>query len=264
MDPAITHRTSANMNKSPIAIITGAGSGIGRAIAIRLAGLDWTVIVNDLDEGSAAETSDYIHKQGGLAVVIAADIGHPDAVKKLFARIKSDHEHSPQLLVNNAAVQTWATLEELSVENWQKTINTNLTGCFLMTKSFAKIAERGSSIINIGSGCNQLAFPALIDYTASKGGIEMLTKSTALELGPRGIRVNCIAPGAIETERTSTETNDYSGNWASLTPLQRIGTPDDIADALSLLIDDKASFITGQTLNVDGGLFSRAIWPDKY
>jgi len=92
----------------------------------------------------------------------------------------------------------------------------------------------------------------------------MFTKSSALELGPRGIRVNCIAPGAIATERTAAETDNYSDNWAELTPLRRIGTPEDVANALMLLIDDNAAFITAQTINVDGGLFSRAIWPVKY
>lgn len=252
------------MNNSPIAIITGAGGGIGRNIATRLAKHQWTVIVNDLDENKARETTENIQQEGGVADVLVADIGNSDEVHTLFSTIKANHKQPPKLLVNNAAVQTWATLEDLSVEDWQNTIGTNLTGCFLMTKSFAQIAEPGSSIINIGSGCNHLAFPTLIDYTASKGGIEMFTKSSALELGPRGIRVNCIAPGAIATERTAAETDNYSDNWAELTPLRRIGTPEDVANALMLLIDDNAAFITGQTINVDGGLFSRAIWPDKY
>ncbi|MEM7259507.1 MAG: SDR family oxidoreductase, partial [Pseudomonadota bacterium] len=117
---------------------------------------------------------------------------------------------------------------------------------------------------NIGSGCNHLAFPKLIDYAASKGGIEMLTRSTALDLGASGIRVNCIAPGAIATERTAAETDDYNDRWSALTPLGRVGTPQDVASAVLLLADEKAGFITGQTINVDGGLFSRAVWPAEY
>jgi len=252
------------MKDSPIAIVTGAAGGIGHIIANRLATLHWTVIVNDIDETSALKTAEDICKNGGNASALPGDISDKDTVSRLFSEIKNTHNRPAELLVNNAAVQTWATLDELSVEDWQRTINTNLTGCFLMTKQFAKDATHGSSIINIGSGCNHLAFPALIDYTASKGGIEMFTKSTALELGPRGIRVNCIAPGAIATERTAAETDDYNDRWAALTPLRRIGTPDDVANALLLLIDDRAGFITGQTLNVDGGLFSRAIWPESY
>ncbi len=252
------------MKNNPIAIVTGAGGGIGHVIATTLAQHHWTVIVNDIDELQAQQTTKDICHNGGSASAIAGDIGNADIVADLFAAIAKDHKHAPELLVNNAAIQTWASLDELSVDDWQKTINTNLTGCFLMTKEFAKTAATGSSIINIGSGCNHLAFPALVDYTASKGGIEMFTKSTALELGPRGIRVNCIAPGAIATKRTAAETDDYNNNWANLTPLRRIGTPHDVANTLLLLIDDKASFITGQTINVDGGLFSRAIWPANY
>lgn len=252
------------MNNTPIAIVTGAGGGIGQTIASRLANHQWTVIVNDIDEITARKTSEAIKRNGGTAFVHAGDIGNKDVVAELFSAIAKNHNSAPKLLINNAAIQTWASLEELKVDDWQKTINTNLTGCFIMTKHFAKAAPPGSSIINIGSGCNHLAFPTLIDYTASKGGIEMFTKSSALELGPQGVRVNCIAPGAIATKRTEAETDDYSSSWAALTPLRRIGTPDDVADTVLLLIDDKASFITGQTINVDGGLFSRAIWPAHY
>jgi len=147
---------------TPIAIVTGAGGGIGRTIASRLAKHRWTVIVNDLDEHKARQTSDDIRQEGGVADVIAADIGNPEAVQTLFSSIQSNHKQPPKLLVNNAAVQTWATLDNLSVDDWQNTISTNLTGCFLMTKAFAHIAEHGSSIINIGSGCNHLAFPVKV------------------------------------------------------------------------------------------------------
>ena len=144
-----------------------------------------------------------------------------------------------------------------------------------MTKHFARHfnggastteanSESTASIINIGSGCNTLAFPQLVDYSASKGGIEMLTKSAALELGPKNIRVNCIAPGAIATERTAAETGNYDKSWGELTPLKRVGNPQDVANVVSLLSDPRAGFITGQTIGVDGGLFSRAVWPSGY
>ena len=124
------------------------------------------------------------------------------------------------------------------------------------------VAEgRSGAIINIGSGCNKLAFPNLIDYGASKGGIEQFTKSAAAELGPKGIRVNCVAPGAIETDRTRLETDAYAEEWAALTPLRRIGTPEDVAEAVLFLASERAAFITGQTLAVDGGVFSQAPWP---
>ncbi len=252
------------MSQPPLAIVTGAAGGIGRSIAAELAVQQWIVVVNDIDKAAATQTAEDICKHGGEAVAISCDIGDQASVSELFCTIQHQFSRPANLLVNNAAVQTWSSIDELSIEDWQKTINTNLTGCFLMTKHFAKAATRGSSIINIGSGCNHLAFPSLVDYTASKGGIEMFTKSAALELGSRGIRVNCIAPGAIATERTAAETGNYNQSWAAITPLQRIGTPEDIANAVLLLIDAKAGFITGQTINVDGGLFSRAIWPENY
>jgi NAD(P)-dependent dehydrogenase (short-subunit alcohol dehydrogenase family) len=115
--------------------------------------------------------------------------------------------------------------------------------------------------VNIGSGCNQTAFPNLVSYTASKGGIEMLTKVAAVELAPYRIRVNCVAPGAILIERTSHETADYAGTWASLAPLGRVGQPLDVARAVAFMAGGSADYITGQTLFVDGGLFARPSWP---
>ena len=123
------------------------------------------------------------------------------------------------------------------------------------------VARGGGAIVNLGSGCNLLAFPRLVDYTASKGGIEQLTKAAALELGPFGIRVNCVAPGAIETDRTRAEVDDYADRWAPLTPLRRVGTVEDVTAAVLWLAGPQSKFVSGQTLLVDGGVFSQAVWP---
>ncbi len=252
------------MIEKPIALVTGAGGGIGQEIATTLASHQWTVVVNDLHDDTANKTSAAINRAGGDSMTLSGDIADSATVERLFSVAFNKYQRPVSLLINNAGVQTWASLDELTAEQWQRTISTNLTGCFLMTQRFAKTAPAGSSIVNIGSGCNKLAFPKLVDYSAAKGGVEMFTKSSALELGPRGIRVNCIAPGAIATERTAAETGDYNNSWAELTPLRRIGTAKDVANAVLLLADDKAGFITGQTINVDGGLFSQAIWPNSY
>jgi NAD(P)-dependent dehydrogenase (short-subunit alcohol dehydrogenase family) len=123
--------------------------------------------------------------------------------------------------------------------------------------------ERGGAgrIVNIGSGCNKSPFPNLGAYTASKGGIEMFTKVAAMELGPHRITVNCVAPGAIEIERTRHEAPDYAATWAALTPLARVGQPLDVAQAVAFFVGEEAAFITGQTLWVDGGLFTHPRWP---
>jgi NAD(P)-dependent dehydrogenase (short-subunit alcohol dehydrogenase family) len=118
----------------------------------------------------------------------------------------------------------------------------------------------GGAIVNIGSGCNKVPFPNLVAYTASKGGIEMLTRVTAVELGPYGIRVNCVAPGAIEIERTRLENPEYAKVWAAITPIARVGTPADVGRAVVFLASRDASFVSGQTLWVDGALFSQAPW----
>jgi NAD(P)-dependent dehydrogenase (short-subunit alcohol dehydrogenase family) len=122
-------------------------------------------------------------------------------------------------------------------------------------------SQGGGQIVNIGSGSNQTPFPQLVSYTASKGGIEMFTKVAAVELGPLGIRVNCLAPGAIEIERTRLERRDYAGTWSRVTPLRRIGTPADVGRAVVMIASDAAGFITGQTIFVDGGLFTSPPWP---
>ncbi|MEO8484685.1 MAG: SDR family oxidoreductase, partial [Acidobacteriota bacterium] len=150
-----------------------------------------------------------------------------------------------------------------SEAGWDDVVDTNLKGCFLCTQAAARqMRTQGSGvIINIGSGCNKVPFPELVSYTASKGGIEMLTKVAALELGPLGIRVNCIAPGAVEVERTRLERPDYAGTFGRITPLRRVGLPDDIGHAVVMLASPAAAFITGQTVGVDGGLFQQPPWP---
>ena len=169
-----------------------------------------------------------------------------------------------RLLVNNAGVQTWCSLLELKEEDWDRVINTNLKGSFLCTQQAARRMIQhgeGGSIINIGSGANKRPFPNLVDYSASKGGLNQLTQVAAVELGPEKIRVNCVAPGAIEIERTKLEANDYAGTWAPITPARRIGYPEDVAKACVFLASDEAEFVTGQTLYVDGGLLTQAMWP---
>jgi NAD(P)-dependent dehydrogenase (short-subunit alcohol dehydrogenase family) len=244
------------------ALVTGASKGVGKGIAMELARQGCDVAVNyNSDAGGAEATCAEIRTMGMRAFALQADVGQSNQVGRMFDAFVSEFPKL-DILVNNAGVQTWKPLLELEEREWNRVIETNLRGCFLCTQRAAKLMKgAGGRIVNIGSGCNKVAFPNLVDYTASKGGIEMFTKVAAAELGPYQITVNCVAPGAIEIERTRHEAGDYSGTWAKLTPLGRVGTPLDVGRAVAFFAGEGASFITGQTLWVDGGLFSKPAWP---
>lgn len=244
------------------ALVTGASKGVGKGIALELARQGCDVAVNfNSDRAGAEATVAAIAAMGRKAVAVQGDVGYSDQVDRIFdetvaALGKLD------ILVNNAGVQTWKALLDLEEEEWDRVIRTNLKGCFLCTQRAARLMkDRGGRIVNIGSGCNKIAFPHLVDYTASKGGIEQFTKVSAVELGKFGITVNCVAPGAVEIERTKLEAGDYAGTWASATPLARVGVPLDVARAVVFFVSEGGDFVTGQTLWVDGGLFSRPHWP---
>jgi len=246
--------------ESKTALVTGASKGIGKGIALELARLGCAVSVNYHSDQAGAERT--VADIGVRAFAVRGNVGLGADVDRMFAAV---HEKFGRLdiLVNNAGVQTWKPLLDLEEAEWDRTLNTNLKGTFLCTQRAARLMKEqgGGRIVNIGSGCNKIAFPNLVDYTASKGGIEMFTKSAAVELGQHGITVNCVAPGAVEIERTKNEAGDYAGTWAKLTPLGRVGVPADVARAVAFLASDGAAFITGQTIWVDGGLFSRPNWP---
>lgn len=248
-----------------LAIVTGASSGIGKGIAIELAQQGWDVAVTYKNNSAGANaTAQQIEDHGQRAFCACCDSGNPEQVDSFFESLDKTFSSVATLLVNNAGVQTWAPLLELSDEDWDNTIRTNLTGSFLFTKRAARrmqAAEVSGTIINIGSGCNKVPFPNLVDYTASKGGLEMFTRSAAAELGKYGIRVNCVAPGAIEIERTQQESPDYASTWGAIAPLGRVGTVKDIADVVTYLASDGASYISGQTLYVDGAAFTLPSWP---
>lgn len=248
---------------SKAALVTGASKGVGKGIAIELARQGCDIAVNfNSDQRGAEQTVREIEGAGRRAVAIQANVALSTDVDRMFADAAAVFGRL-DILVNNAGVQTWKPLLDLEESEWDRTIDTNLKGCFLCTQRAARrMRDQGSGrIVNIGSGCNKIAFPNLADYTASKGGIEMFTKVAAAELGRYRITVNCVAPGAIEIERTKQETGDYAGTWAKLTPLERVGQPLDVARAVAFLAGPEADFITGQTIWVDGGLFSVPNWP---
>jgi len=246
-----------------VALVTGASKGVGKGIALQLARHGANVVVNyNTDLKGAEATAHDVRGMGVSAAVVQAHVANLAAVESMFEMVKREFGRL-DILVNNAGVQTWKDLLDLTEAEWDGVLDTNLKGCFLCTQLAARMMKEsgGGRIINIGSGCNKIAFPKLVNYTASKGGMEQFTKVSAVELGKYGIRVNCVAPGAVEIERTKEEAGDYAGTWAAATPLGRVGTPMDIGRAVVFFCGELSEFVTGQTLYVDGGLFSRPHWP---
>ena len=253
------------MKSRSTALVTGANSGIGKTIASRLARAGYDVAINyKVDESAAEILAQELQQSGARAIAVYADVANSKDVDAMFEKVFASFGQL-NALVNNAGVQVFKPLLDAEESDWDRVIATNLKGCFLCTQRAGRHMKerRSGAIVNIGSGCNKVPFPNLSGYTASKGGIEMFTKSAALELGPFGIRVNCIAPGAIDTERTKAELPDFATSWARLTPLRRIGTPEDVAATVEFLLSENASFISGQTIGVDGALFAQPRWPDS-
>ena len=240
-----------------LALVTAGTSAIGRHLVAALAGTGYHVAYTHLPGEDAPPDTPTTR-------AFASDAADEAHVAAFHAGAADWAGVAPSVMVCNAGVQTWSALVDLKVQDWDRVMATNLRGLFLNTRAAARAmiaAGTGGSIVTLGSGCNKVAFPRLVDYTTSKGGVEQFTKVAAVELGPHGIRVNCIAPGAIETDRTRAEAPDYAATWSPLTPLRRIGTPQDLTGPLLFLISEAAGFVTGQTLWVDGGVFSQAPWP---
>jgi NAD(P)-dependent dehydrogenase (short-subunit alcohol dehydrogenase family) len=252
------------MTARPTTLITGANSGIGKTIAERLARSGYEVAINYKTDAETAESlASELQTFGGRSIAVYGDVASSKDVDAMLERVLSSFGNL-DTLVNNAGMQVFKPMLEAEEADWDRVIATNLKGCFLCTQRAGRHMKqrRSGAIVNIGSGCNKVPFPNLSGYTASKGGIEMFTKSAAMELGPFGIRVNCVAPGAIDTERTKKEIVGFAESWARLTPLRRIGAPEDVAAAVEFLLGENASFISGQTLGVDGGLFAQPRWPE--
>jgi NAD(P)-dependent dehydrogenase (short-subunit alcohol dehydrogenase family) len=238
-----------------VAIVTGAGTGIGRGIAVQLAGQGATVVVHfNASEEGARETVRMIE---GAPPPLAqrANLEEPDACAGLVSGIVQ-RQGRIDILVNNAAVSTEAMILDVTEDLWNMTINVNLRAPFFCSKEAARamIPHGSGKIVNIGSVHGSVSFPACSAYAASKGGLNMLTKQMAIELAPHHICVNCVAPGTIEVERYFTQFGNYErGAAAESIPIGRVGLPQDIACIVGFLCTDEADFITGQTIIVDGG-----------
>ena len=241
----------------PTALVTGGSRGIGRAIALTLAKDGFQVLLTYVSRPEEAEeTVAAIRQAGGVAQAAALNVGDAEAVAAFFAdQIKDKLQLAA--LVNNAGITKDGFRVRMKDEDFDRVLTINLRGAFLCTREAAKIMSknRRGRIVNISSVVGQMGNAGQVNYAAAKAGLLGLTKSCAKELAARNITVNAVAPGFIETDMTAALPDDVRAAYAEAIPLKRMGTAQEIADAVSFLVSDKAAYITGQVLGVNGGMY---------
>ncbi|WP_026766766.1 3-oxoacyl-[acyl-carrier-protein] reductase [Selenomonas ruminantium] len=239
-----------------VALVTGASRGIGRAIALKLAAEGAKVAINYAgNTAKAEEVKAEIEKNGGQAILVQADVADSAAVE---AMVNATVEAFGQIdiLVNNAGITRDGLMMRMKDEDFDAVINTNLKGVFYCTKLVSKLMmkKRSGRIINMASVVGLMGNAGQTNYAAAKAGVIGFSKSAAKELAARGITVNMVAPGFIDTDMTAAMTDKAKEMTLTGIPLNRMGTPEDVANAVAFLVSDNASYITGQVINVDGGM----------
>jgi 3-oxoacyl-[acyl-carrier protein] reductase len=236
------------------ALVTGGSRGIGRAIVLALARQGVSVAACYHRESEAVESlSGELEAIGGDSYVAKADVSDPDEVDRLVGEV-CERFGTIDVLVNNAGVVSHRMLADLDLEEWRRVIDTNLTALYLVTKGVVEVMPAGGSVIIVGSAVATRGMPARAHYASSKAGAIGFMRALCKELGPRGIRVNLIAPGIIETDQVAGLTEEGAARYAGLAALNRLGSPDEIAGAALFLASGLSSFVSGVTLNVDGGI----------
>ena len=244
------------MSEKKIAVVTGGARGIGKAIALELAKAGNLVVINyNGSEEKARETKAEIETAGGQADILQCNVADFDACEAFFKAVAEKYGRV-DILVNNAGITKDNLIMRMSEEEFDKVIEVNLKGAFNCMKHVSRIMlkQKSGHIINMSSVSGVMGNAGQVNYCASKAGIIGMTKSLARELGSRGITVNAIAPGFIETEMTDVLPEDVKENLLASIPLKRMGQTKDIAETVAFLASDKAAYITGQTISVDGGM----------
>jgi len=239
-----------------VAVVTGASRGIGRACALALAAAGNRVALAARSADKLREVADQITANGGEAFAVELDLASPDSIKDGFARIAKDFG-SVSILVNNAGITKDNLALRMKKDDWDLVLNTNLTGTFLATKEVLQgmMRERWGRIVNIVSVVGETGNAGQANYAASKAGLIGLTKTLAQEMASRGITVNAVAPGFVETDMTGVLSAEVKEKFLAQIPLKRMGTPEEIAAAVTFLASDAASYITGHVLDVNGGMY---------
>lgn len=238
-----------------IALITGASRGIGRAVALRLGRAGWQVVVNYHTNRVAAEdVCAKICAAGGRAVAVPADVADDEQVGELFAAARAAFGE-PTLLVNNAGVAHIGLLQDMTAQEWRRLMAVNLDGAFHCIREAlpAMISAKRGCIVNISSVWGEVGASCEAAYSAAKGGLIALSRALAKEVGPSGVRVNCITPGVIDTEMNAALSEGDLVELADCTPLGRIGTADEVAALVEFLAGEGAAFVTGEVIGVNGG-----------
>ena len=244
------------MLNNEIAIVTGASRGIGRAIALELARRGATVIGTATSEAGAGAVSEYLASAGLKGRGLVLDVANQESVDRALGDVEG-REGSPGILVNNAGITRDTLLLRMKPADWDELMATNLGGVFRMSKGCMRgmMKSRRGRIISISSVVGAVGNPGQTNYAAAKAGIEGFSRALAREVASRGITVNVVAPGFIDTDMTRALTGEQRSALAAQIPLARLGSPEDIAAAVAFLASTEAGYITGQTLHVNGGMY---------